>query len=252
MFFFQMFFEFFNNLRQSSSRITSWWMARRIFATGMWKRMVTRRDGCDHETYVLPKKGLTAWNLKHPFINGCFHWMIPNLYIGNGCFTKHLFIYGCLGFQAEIWFFGWWHFIEENLTMMFWIFWRSFSEPWTWQMLVLGRVFDFAWCDCNMGVSQNSGTSKWMVYNGKPYENGWFGGTPIFGNTHILILQYFAHPDFYHPNCFSEFWSVRKRWTLVEDPCDIQPQMGLCTCHVVNKYGYRIPLKNEGNIGYDP
>ena len=26
---------------------------------------------------------------------------------------------------------------------------------------------------------------KWMVYNGKPYKNGWFGGTPIFGNTNV-------------------------------------------------------------------
>ena len=25
----------------------------------------------------------------------------------------------------------------------------------------------------NMGVSKNSGTPKWMVYNGKPYQNGW-------------------------------------------------------------------------------
>ena len=36
-----------------------------------------------------------------------------------------------------------------------------------------------------MGVSQNGGTPKWMVYNGKPYQNGWFRGTTIFGNTHI-------------------------------------------------------------------
>ena len=28
---------------------------------------------------------------------------------------------------------------------------------------------------------------KWMVYNGKPYQNGWFGGTPIFGNTRMLF-----------------------------------------------------------------
>ena len=28
--------------------------------------------------------------------------MIPNLYIGNGCFTKHLFINGCLGFQVGV------------------------------------------------------------------------------------------------------------------------------------------------------
>ena len=40
-----------------------------------------------------------------------------------------------------------------------------------------------------MGVSKNRGTSKWMVYNGKPYQNGWFGGTPIFGNTQIYKTQ---------------------------------------------------------------
>ena len=52
-----------------------------------------------------------AWNPKQPFINGCFNWMIPNLYIGNGCFTKHLFINGCLGFQVvnlEFWSLGGW------------------------------------------------------------------------------------------------------------------------------------------------
>ena len=32
----------------------------------------------------------------------------------------------------------------------------------------------------HMGVSKNSGTPKWMVYNGKPYKNGWFGGTIFF------------------------------------------------------------------------
>ena len=41
-----------------------------------------------------------------------------------------------------------------------------------------------------MGVSKNGGTPKWMVYNGKPYSNGWFGGTTIFGNTHIYIYIY--------------------------------------------------------------
>ena len=44
--------------------------------------------------------GSPAWNPKQPFINGCFNWMIPNLYIENGCFTKHPFINGCLGFQV--------------------------------------------------------------------------------------------------------------------------------------------------------
>ena len=39
---------------------------------------------------------ISTWNPKQPFINGCFNWMIPNLYIGNGCFTKHPFKTGWL------------------------------------------------------------------------------------------------------------------------------------------------------------
>ena len=37
----------------------------------------------------------TSWNPKHPFINGCFNWMIPNLYIENGCFMKHPLLLQC-------------------------------------------------------------------------------------------------------------------------------------------------------------
>ena len=42
----------------------------------------------------------STWNPKQPFINGCFNWMIPNLYVENDCFTKHPFTNACLGFQA--------------------------------------------------------------------------------------------------------------------------------------------------------
>ena len=45
---------------------------------------------------------LTTWNPKQPFINGCFNWVIPNLYRENGCFTKRPFINGCLGFHVFI------------------------------------------------------------------------------------------------------------------------------------------------------
>ena len=48
--------------------------------------------------FELPTK---TWNPKQQFFIGCFHWMIPNLYIGNGCFTKHLFINGCFGYQED-------------------------------------------------------------------------------------------------------------------------------------------------------
>ena len=45
-----------------------------------------------------------------------------------------------------------------------------------------------------MGVSKNRGTPKWMVYSGKPYQNGWFGGTTISGNIHIFfcVLCFFS------------------------------------------------------------
>ena len=32
--------------------------------------------------------------------NGCFNWMIPNLYIRNSCLTKHPLQTGCLEFQV--------------------------------------------------------------------------------------------------------------------------------------------------------
>ena len=54
-----------------------------------------------HPDFPKPKN-IPTCNPKQPFINGCFSWMIPNLYIGTGCFTKHPFINGCLGFQEDI------------------------------------------------------------------------------------------------------------------------------------------------------
>ena len=44
----------------------------------------------------------------------------------------------------------------------------------------------------HMGVSKHRGTPKWMVYSGKPYKNRWFGGTIIFGNTHIERCWFYA------------------------------------------------------------
>ncbi len=60
----------------------------------------------------------------------------------------------------------------------------------------------------HMGISKNSGTPKWMVHNGKPYENGWFEGftSPIFGGPPIVVggvrpsrsftylVRYLSHP----------------------------------------------------------
>ena len=46
--------------------------------------------------------------------------------------------------------------------------------------LLLVEHFSFI----HLGVSKNRGTPKWIVYNGKPYWNGWFG-VPLFSETSI-------------------------------------------------------------------
>ena len=48
------------------------------------------------------------------------------------------------------------------------------------------------WMFPKIGVPQNG---WFIIYNGKPYQNGWFGGTTIFGNIHLeLILEHPSSP----------------------------------------------------------
>ena len=55
-----------------------------------------------------------------------------------------------------------------------------------------------------MGVSKNRGTPKWMVYNGKPYWTGWFGG-----KTHY----FWKHP--YN-------WNNKNSGDIPKQPLDIR------------------------------
>ena len=59
------------------------------------------------DTLITFGKLIRAWNPKQPFINGCFNWMIPNLYIGNGCFTKHPFFLRLFGVPGGLPFHPW-------------------------------------------------------------------------------------------------------------------------------------------------
>ncbi len=52
--------------------------------------------------------------------------------------------------------------------------------------------------DHPVGVSKNRGTPEWMVCNGKPYSNGWFGGT-AFLETPMYLQDDLEHSKF--PNC---------------------------------------------------
>ena len=87
-------------------------------------RLVQLQSYVDHtsewislpDTFQLQKRH--AWNPKQPDFYCCFNWMIPNLYLGNGCFTKHPFKSGCLGFQVGLSFSNtsWFNNIEISLT----------------------------------------------------------------------------------------------------------------------------------------
>ena len=58
----------------------------------------------------------------------------------------------------------------------------------------------------NMGVSENRGTPKWMVYNRKPYSNGRFGGkTHYFRSAIHMTFQEFHGMDFFFVKKISSF-----------------------------------------------
>jgi len=60
----------------------------------------------------------------------------------------------------------------------------------------------------NMGVSENRGTPKWMVYNRKPYSNGRFGGkTHYFRSAIHMTFQEFHGMDFFFVKKNLQFWS---------------------------------------------
>ena len=58
-----------------------------------------RKEICEITCWSFP---IPTWYPKQPLFNGCFSWMIPNLYSKNGCFTKHPLKNGCLGYQVLI------------------------------------------------------------------------------------------------------------------------------------------------------
>ncbi len=75
-----------------------------------------------------------------------------------------------------------------------WSLWSDESHTWklqkfirkpSWTNSFKFKISHIVGCSFYMDVSKNRGTPKWMVYNGKPKKNGWFGGTIVIGNTHI-------------------------------------------------------------------
>ena len=78
--------------------------------------------------------------------------------------------------------------------------WHSIIMYYIWKVISNG-LFLFGFKE-TYGCFQNRDTPKWIFYNGTPYQNGWFGGTPIFGNIHICSTCITSIWFRCHPACF--------------------------------------------------
>ena len=58
----------------------------------------------------------------------------------------------------------------------------------------------------HLGVSINGGSSKWLDCNGKSHQNGWFGGTHIYGKPHI---SWRTENDSEIGHIFNRVWLLR-------------------------------------------
>ena len=81
------------------------------------------------------------------------------------------------------------------------------------------------------------GTPKWMNYNGKSYENGWFRGTPILGNLQVTPATCGV---FYHFNTSMMF---SEAVTTVKCCLGIAVGIRLGTWKLQQKKGLRINQK---------
>jgi len=69
-----------------------------------------------------------------------------------------------------------------------------------------------------MDVSENRGTPKWMVYNGKPYENGMiWGENPPFSETPIYVL-WIPRGETFRKSCGRPALAFFGEWRMGELP----------------------------------
>ena len=109
------------------------------------------------------------------FINGCFNWMIPNLYIGNGCLTKHPFKTGCLGYQV--------------CPLVVSTPWMSPSD-WRWAVGFLAEKLGFATCLDAWEKFQNIISQKTSM---EPQNRALEDDVPFQkGDFQVLLLIFWA------------------------------------------------------------
>ena len=74
-------------------------------------------------------------------------------------------------------------------------------------------------------IPEMVGTPKWMIYNGKFYESGWYGGTPILGNyqyvciIHQLIFSHASTKKTWHAMTLKQLQDPRRPARLPSKCC---------------------------------
>lgn len=103
----------------------------------------------------------------------------------------------------------WWYCQEDLLIRKSWTFWSSrFVAVWqrygdVWTVSVSSILIHFKSCP--------GATKQGMVYKGKSFKNGWFGGSSIYGHFYINTLAFSPH----FISNYSYGSSVRSLWPNV-------------------------------------
>ncbi len=87
----------------------------------------------------------------------------------------------------------------------------------------------------DMGGSKSRGSPKWMVYNGKPYQNGWFRG-----------IYFWKHPYFAWPKLEQCCKINAAKWNLNgHDIARVSWQERQCTYNCEHQYKYIYKYKHS-------
>ena len=90
-----------------------------------------------------------------------------------------------------------------------------------------------------------SDTPKWMIYNGKPYKNGWFGGTTIFGNIQ-LVHHFLSNISYLAPGPVPTTFCGAKKKTQTLGPKMTSPKNG----DFPSDGSEAFPPKLRGRVGF--
>ena len=82
-----------------------------------------------------------------------------------------------------------------------------------------------------MDVSKNRGTPKWMVYNGKRYWNGWFGGKiPYFRKHPNEGLGWHSAFPYSSHVMSSQWWNSQHPWSFPLWACVLEKTLTKPCC----------------------